>query len=164
MEVEDKSDNLLDWNQSDGYRTCFEESIRFVIAFYADLFTDEDISQLSALVALPLDHMCFLSRIINRKYTWLRLSSCLKYIPSVRDNPIEAIINAVTCLSSRNIIEMFDKTITDEYDIKSVLFENLRFDEVKNLAKLFNLKVQGFVLSCPSLSAMSLSITSASFF
>lgn len=79
---------VIDWKYNDennSYRICLETSLNFAHTHYGNYFSEDAIALLQVLMALPHPHMSFLSRIITRKKVWVRLASCMKYVPSLNN-------------------------------------------------------------------------------
>lgn len=136
-----------DIDTSNYYRKCFVMSVEFVFDHYKDYFDDNSITWMQQMLGLPNSLLCLLSRIWNRRKEWLKTSSFLRYIPSlimakdIVDIQVK-IQDFIEKLQELGFIEILSIDSCTDADIMNALSDTLKLDEIKQLCKKLDIKIQ----------------------
>jgi hypothetical protein len=119
------------------YLVVLKDSIEFVKHHHSDLFDGNTIECLTNITLLNDQCLCLISRLILRKYTWIRSDTILKYIPNTSSQDILLYLDELKSLNLVDIIT--DNTILSFEEVFDAMKSSFNNAELKELCKTVKL-------------------------
>lgn len=119
------------------YLVVLKELIEFIKNHHIDIFDENTIECLTSITLLNDNCLCLISRLILRKYTWIRSDSVLKYIPNTSPKDILSYLDELKSLNLVDIIT--DNTLLSFEDVFDAMKSSFNNSELKEICKTVKL-------------------------